>query len=151
MLCHCFKKIGLLIIGLSFLVPACSGLPVEYKVVQSQNDEIRIPLREINDGCVHFFTYKGWGKKVNFFVRTDEKGTLRTHFDACYACYKKKKGYRVEGMDLVCNECNERYNLKEEIWKRVGMGCSPIPFKSTVTESELIIALKDIEKGKRLF
>lgn len=146
-----FLKVGLLI--LYFLLPmfACSKLPAEHKVVEAQNDQIRIPLREINDGGAHFFTYKGWGKRVNFLVRTDREGTLRTHFDACYACYKKKKGYRVEGTDLVCNECNERYNLTEEVWKRVGMGCSPIPFKSSITDNELIINLKDIKKGERLF
>jgi len=133
------------------LISACSKLPVEHKIVEANNGEIRIPLNEVNDGGVHFFTYKGWGKRINFLVRMDGKGNLRTHFDACYACYRQKKGYKVEGTDLVCNECNERYNLKEEVWKHVGMGCSPIPFKSSTIGNELIIQLKDIKKGERLF
>lgn len=132
-------------------MPACSKLPVEHKVVKSQNGEIRIPVRDISDGGVHFFTYKTEGKRINFLVRTDVKGILMAYFDACYACYKKKEGYRVEGTELVCNECNLRYNIADEIWKPVGMGCSPIPFQSNIRDNELVIDLKDIEKGKRLF
>lgn len=145
-------KIESLIICLLFLLPACSKLPVEHKVVKAQNGEIRIPLGNINDGGVHFFTYKAEGKRINFLVRTDMTGKLKTHFDAGYACYKKKKGYRVEGTDLVCNGCNMRFNIAEETWKLVEMmDCRPIPFQSNIKDNELIINLKDIEKGKKLF
>ncbi len=120
-------------------------------MVKAQNGEIRIPVRDVSDGGVHFFTYKAEGRRINFLVRTDRTGSLRTHFNACYACYKNKKGYRVEGTELVCNECNLRYNIADETWKHVGMGCSPIPFQSNIKDNELIINLKDIEKGKRLF
>ncbi len=132
------------------LLAGCSNLPAEHTVAAVRSGEIRLPVKELRDGRVHFFTYKKNGKRINFFVRTDGKDNLSAYFDACYTCYKKKKGYREEGSDLVCNECNLKFKLAEEQWD-TSHGCCPISLKSRSDGTELVIATKDIEKGEKLF
>ena len=140
---------SLLLIGLCLYVPGCSKLPAEHTVIKAEKGELRIPVSEVSDGKVHFYTYKASGKRINFFVRTDGAGNLSTYFDACFTCYKHKKGYRCEGTDLVCNECNLRFRLAEEKW--VHEGCSPITLTSRTEGGNIVVRTDDIEKGGMLF
>ena len=139
-----------ILVCLTLFSYGCSKLPVEHNKVTAANNEVRIPVNEVNDGKAHFFTYKKSGKRINFLVRTDGKGNLSTYFDACFTCYKRKKGYRQEGTDLVCNECRMKFRLADEKWDNTG-GCSPILLKSIIDKGYLIIKTEDIEKGSRLF
>ncbi len=135
---------------LILMVISCSKLPVEHTLIKPEGSEIRIPVSEVNDGKVHFYTYKKSGKRINFFVRTDGAGNLSTYFDACFTCAKHKKGYRCEGTDLVCNECGMHFKLAEEKWVHEG-GCSPISLKSRREPQQIVILTSDLEKGERLF
>ena len=131
------------------LSAACSNLPKEHKAVAAKEGVISIPVSEVNDGKVHFYTYKKSGKRINFFIRTDGTGKLSAYFDACYICYKKKKGYYEEGTDLICNECKLKFRLADEVWEN--KDCSPILFKSKLENNSLTIKTEDIEKGSKLF
>jgi len=135
---------------LLMLFVACSSLPAGHTKVKAAGGEIKIPVKEVNDGKVHFFTYmKAW-KRINFFVRTDEEGGLSAYFDACLTCHKQKKGYHEEGSDIVCNECNMHFRLAERKWDNTA-GCSPIPLKSEITDGFIVIKTENIEKGAKLF
>ncbi|MDH4231904.1 MAG: DUF2318 domain-containing protein [Nitrospirota bacterium] len=138
-----------LILFFTVSVAGCSKLPVEHEVVTPSDGKIVLPLEKVGDGKVHFFTYKKSGKRINFFVRTDGEGDLSAYFDACYTCYKFKKGYRTEGTDLICNECNLKFGISEKIWEN--KDCSPIMFKSHIENRNLIIEASTLEKGARLF
>jgi uncharacterized membrane protein len=143
------KKIYVLLC-IFFAVAGCSNLPAEHTPVSARDGEIRLPVKDIRDSRVHFFTYNKDGKRINFFVGTDGKGNLSTYFDACYTCYKKKKGYRQEGSYVVCNECDLKFKLGKKRW--IGShGCSPIPIKSRCEGSELVVSEKDLAQGERLF
>ncbi len=144
------KKSVLFFLSILLLVAGCSNLPAEHTLVPARNGEIRLPVDEFRDGKVHFFTHKKNGKRINYFVRTDGKGQLSAYFDACYTCYKKKKGYREEGADLVCNECNLKFRLAEERWD-TSHGCCPISLMSRIEGNDLVIRADDIEKGEKLF
>jgi len=133
----------------SIQLSGCSKLPVEHETVTPSDGKIILSVNKVNDGKVHFFTYKKSGKRINFFVRTDGKGNLSAYFDACYTCYKNKKGYRVEGTDLICNECNLKFRLADEIWEN--KDCCPIMLRSQLENKDLIIETSSLEKGARLF
>ncbi|TAL22246.1 MAG: DUF2318 domain-containing protein [Nitrospirae bacterium] len=141
-----FIALSLVVLILS---AACSNLPKEHKVITAKEEVISIPVSEVKDGKVHFFTYKKSGKRINFFIRTDGAGKLSAFFDACYICYKKKKGYREEGADLICNECKLKFRIADEVWEN--KDCSPILLKSKTGDGNLIIKTEDIEKGIKLF
>ena len=132
------------------LAGACGKQPAQYKVVTPRDGAIRLPVEEVHDGKVHFFTYKKSGKRINFLVRTDGKDKLSACFDACFTCYKHKKGYRQEGTDLVCNECSMKFRLADEHWDNT-QGCSPIALKSRIENNEMVIMAEDLEKGGKLF
>jgi uncharacterized membrane protein len=140
----------LLCIGvISLSVSGCSRLPAEHEIVTATDGRIVIPADKVNDGKVHFFTYKKAGKRINFFIRTTGTGNLSAYFDACYTCYKNRKGYRVEGNDLICNECNLKFALSEEVWEN--KDCRPIKIRSSVEGKNLILDVSSVEKGARLF
>jgi uncharacterized membrane protein len=61
-----------------------------------------------------------------------------------------KKGYRVEGTDIVCNECGTKFRLADEVWKDVG-GCAPIALPSEVKDGFITINALDLSRGERLF
>jgi uncharacterized membrane protein len=128
----------------------CERQAPEHRLVGPHGELIMIPVKDVNDGGVHFYTYKYEEKNINFFTRMDGKGRLHTHYDACYGCYKYKKGYRVEGSKIRCIACNLTYDLKEEVWDFIGP-CSPIPLRSRVKGGFIIIKRKVIERGKKLF
>lgn len=142
--------ICLLMAILMAILGGCSKLPAEYKTLRASDGEIRIPVKEVDDGKVHFYTYKKSGKRINLLVRTDGAGELSAYFDACFTCYKHKKGYREEGTDLVCNECSMRFRLADKKWDNTG-GCSPILLRSTIADGFIIIRAENIEKGAKLF
>ncbi|MCG6550908.1 MAG: DUF2318 domain-containing protein [Candidatus Magnetominusculus sp. LBB02] len=123
---------------------------MEYKLVEGRDGAVTIPLKEINDGDVHFYTYKNKGTNINFFIRMDGKGSLHAHFDACFTCFKYKKGYKVEGTEIVCRECNTKFLLKEERWANKG-GCVPIDISSEIIGANLVINIDKILKGEHFF
>lgn len=138
------------LVGLLPFCCACSEQAPEYDIVALDGDRLRIPLAQVNDGGVHFFTYKYQGKNINFFVRTDGQGRLRTHFDACYSCFKYKKGYVHEGTQVICIACRIGYDLQDPIWDYVG-ACVPITLKSSMAGNWLVVKQSHLEKGERFF
>lgn len=132
------------------LLAGCSKQAPEHTIVQATGDVVKIPIEEVNDGSVHFYTYKLDGKNINFLVRTDGKGKLHTHFDACYSCYQYKKGYRVKEPYIVCIACTLKYHLDEELWDFIGP-CAPITLKSSIEGDHLVIERERLERGKKLF
>ncbi len=128
----------------------CGKKMAQYPDAPVRDNKIIIPLHDVRDGRAHFFTYTRGGRQINFFVRTDAKGTVSSYFDACYTCYKQKKGYRQEGADLICNECGMKFNISDETWQAQG-GCDPILLKSSIEGEQLVIDTDVIEKGLKLF
>jgi uncharacterized membrane protein len=142
--------ISSLIIPLLILLTGCNKQPALYQNAPVKDNRIVIPLNDVSNGKVHFYTYKKSGKHINFFVRTDGKGTVSSYYDACFTCYKQKKGYRQEGSDIICNECSMKFGLAEEKWEEKD-GCNPIYLKSIIEGNNLIIDTAVIEKGAKLF
>jgi uncharacterized membrane protein len=132
------------------ILVSCTNQTPKYPVVHADNGIVKIPLNEVNDGRVHFFSYKSGGKSVNFFIRMDGAEKLHACFDACYTCYKKKKGYRVEGTDIICNECNTKFRLADETWKDVG-GCAPIALPMEIQGNFILFKAADLGRGEKLF
>ncbi len=132
------------------MLTCCGRQAPEHPVVVSHGGEVSIPLKGINDGGVHFFTFNHEGKNINFFVRTDGTGKLQAHFDACYSCYKYKLGYVHEGNQVVCIACRIGYNLADVVWDYIG-ACAPINLKSRIAGQYMLIKRTWLEKGERFF
>ena len=132
------------------LLAGCERQAPEHPIVVPRGDRVSIPLAAVNDGGVHFFTFKHQGKNVNFFVRTDGSGKLQAHFDACYSCFKYKLGYVHEGDQVVCIACRIGYDLADVVWDYIG-ACAPINLKSRIAGQHMVIKRTWLEKGERFF
>ena len=132
------------------LLAGCERQAPEYRVIVPDGNRVNIRLATVNNGGVHFFTYKLGRKNINFFVRSDGTGKLQTHFDACYSCFKYKLGYVREGNQVVCIACRIGYNLDDVIWDYVG-ACAPINLSSRIAGNHLVIKRSLLEKGQKFF
>jgi uncharacterized membrane protein len=129
---------------------ACSQDPPTHQLVRLDGDSVQIPTSSVNDGEVHFFTFEHDGKNVNFLVRADGNGVLHAHLDACYACYRYKRGFVVEGPHLVCIACRLEYAITDEVWDYIG-ACAPISIHSSVKGDQLEIGKSVLSRAARYF
>ena len=83
-------------------------------------------------------------------MRTDGNGVLHSHFDACYSCFQYKRGFVVEGSDLVCIACRLAYPIADEVWDFIG-ACAPISVHSSRGDDSLVIERRLLERGARYF
>lgn len=132
------------------LAAACAPGAPEHPRVTAEDGAVRLPLARVADGRVHFFTYRHAGKNVSFLVRTDGRGALHAHLDACWSCWQYRRGYVVEGDDLVCIACRYAYPIEDEEWDFIG-ACAPISIPSAVEGASLVIEQAVLEKAARYF
>ena len=138
------------VLFLTMNMGGCAPGPPEHQLVQCEGDVLLIPRTTVEDGRVHFFTFIHDGKRVNFLVRTDGKGVLHVHLDACHSCYKYKKGFVVEEPELVCIACRLAYRIEDEVWDYIG-ACAPISIHSSLEGDRLAIERKLLERAARYF
>lgn len=119
------------------------------KSVTVSAGKISIPVAELSDGQAHFYSYKGQGGKIPFFVIKSRDGALRAAFDACDVCFKEKKGYEQKGEQMICKNCNMAFPVAKV--GAVSGGCNPSPLRTTQNGAFLEIAVSDLEAGARYF
>ncbi len=117
--------------------------------VKSINGEVRIDLSQINDGQAHYFSFAAKDAVIPFFVIKSVDGVMRAAFDACDVCYREKKGYRQEGDQMVCNNCNMKF--RSDLINVVKGGCNPAPLNRRIDGQQLVILDTDILKGAWYF
>ena len=129
-------------------IPGTGGASLPTSVSASAG-KVTISVADLNDGQAHFYSYKGQGGKIPFFVIKGKDGTLRAAFDACDVCYKEKKGYEQKGEEMVCRNCNQTFPVAKI--GTVSGGCNPSPLKTTLSGASLEIAVGDLEAGAHYF
>ena len=143
-------RTGCVLAAMAILLASCDRLPPEHEVVEAEAQQVRIALSEVADGEVHFYTYLHQRRRVNFLVRTDGTGRLQTHLDACYGCYRYRRGFFVEGESLVCRACRFEYAIEDELWDYIG-ACAPISIHSELEGDDLVIERSLLERAAHYF
>ncbi len=118
-------------------------------VSAGQDGTIKFPSADFSDGKAKFYRFKGQSGPIDFFVVRSHDGVIRSAFDTCDVCYKALKGYRQEGDDMVCNNCDQRF--KTDMVNVVKGGCNPAPLKRQRAGEAVVIAANDIEAGAWYF
>ena len=118
-------------------------------VAAGQDGKIRFAVADFNDGKARFYRLNGQKGPVDFFVVRSHDGVIRSAFDTCDVCYKERKGYRQEGNDMVCNNCDQRF--RTDMINVVKGGCNPAPLQRQQVGETLVISSNDIEKGAWYF
>lgn len=144
------RTLILSLLALGALAAGCGHEAPVHELVQATGGAVRIPLSRVGDGEVHFFTYRHDGKNVNFLIRTDGSGKLQAHLDACFSCYRYRRGYVVEGDDLVCIACRLAYSTEDEVWDFIG-ACAPISVHSSIERKSLVIKERLLVRAAKYF
>jgi len=114
-------------------------------VVEASQGVVRIPVDSVSDGDLHRFAYVAGGVSTRFIVlKTGER--LATALDACEIC--GAQGYYQKGASIMCKNCSSAI-----YGPTIGLvgGCNPVPLRSTVQGSELLIRASDLEAGSKFF
>ena len=121
----------------------------QYKSVSAVGDEVRIPVKDIDDGKAHYFVYKDGETEIKFFVIKSSDGVLRAAFDACDVCFLEKKGYSQDGEFMICDNCGMKFHSSQI--NVVEGGCNPAPLYREMIGENLVIKIGDILPGSRFF
>ncbi len=110
--------------------------PTPGKMLVAENNLVRIPLSELTDQSLHFYTADVNGTVIRFLVIHKTNGDYTTALDACQIC--GRSGYRQEGQNVICRNCGASIYVPS-----IGDhgGCNPIPVKSSVVGGEVIVDL----------
>ena len=118
-----------------FIYARASAAAPEAKLLVAQGEQVRIPLAEVGDSNLHFYTVQTRGTTVRFLVIRKPNG-WGTALDACMIC--GPAGYRQDGSNVICRNCASAIYIPS-----IGNagGCNPVGVPWRVEGPELVIEL----------
>jgi len=116
--------------------------PVQTKLLIAQNNQVRIPLSELTDSSLHYYTADVDAAEIRFLVIHKTNGDYATALDACQIC--GAAGYKQEGQNIICRNCGAAIYVPS-----IGDagGCNPIAVKSLVQGGEVVVDLSALSKA----
>src|SRR6202047_2408104 len=108
--------------------------PVHDQSLAAQHGQVYVPLSELTDSSLHFYTADVNGNVIRFVVIHKQNGDFATALDACQIC--GTAGYRQEGQNVICRNCGAAIYIPS-----IGEsgGCNPIAVKSRVEGGQVIV------------
>ncbi len=110
------------------------------------DDDIVIQVKDITE-TPSFYPATIDGTNLEVVAVKASDGTIRTAFNTCQVCYSSGKGYyKVEGDQLICQNCGNRFGIDDVEVTRGG--CNPVPITPDykTVEDEKITISKDFLK-----
>jgi uncharacterized membrane protein len=132
------------LLGAEFVYARTLDRPSPAQSLAAVNDEVEIPLSDLTDSSLHYFTARVGNDTVRFLVIHKTNGDYATALDACQIC--GAKGYRQEGQNVVCRNCGAVIYIPSIGEKG---GCNPIQLKSRVEGGEVIVNLADLASSAK--
>src|SRR6202040_2930687 len=119
-----------------FVYARAVNAPVQATPLVAQNGEVRIPLSQVMDTSLHYYTAEVNQADIRFLVIHKLSGDYATALDACQIC--GAVGYRQEGQNVICRNCGAAIYIPS-----IGEsgGCNPIAVKSRVENGEVVVDL----------
>lgn len=142
-----FLLLGMVLLG---AVAGCVRDATKYPEMRPRAGIGTINLSGIGVESGRFHTYRSdSGRKVDFFVYRESSGVPHAVLDACRTCYRWKKGYALDGREVVCLKCEMRFRL-DGLAQGTG-SCVPIALKTEQRGDSLLIPVTELEAGVRFF
>lgn len=119
-----------------FIYSRASAAPPPAQTLAAAGNVIRIPLANLADSNLHFYSADVQNTAIRFLVIRKSDGSYATALDACQIC--GRIGYRQDGSTMVCRNCGAAINIPS-----IGQpgGCNPIAFPSRVEAGNLVVDL----------
>jgi high-affinity iron transporter len=124
-----------------FIYAKVNSAPPQARAVEVLNNQVRIPVAEVQDGSLHLFTLNAGGEAIRFMVIKKPNG-YGTALDACQIC--GDAGYRQEGQNVICRRCGSAIYIPSIGQKG---GCNPIGFPSQVVGDDVVIDVSSVTKA----
>jgi high-affinity iron transporter len=136
----------IMLVTAEFIYAKSLSAPQRAEEVTFVNGQVSIPLKQVQDGDIHFYQAKENGVDVRFWLYQKPDGKIATVLDACEIC--GSVGFYKGTTGVVCKNCAAPINPQS-----VGMagGCNPIPLKAETTADAVIIKETDVTAGSRVF
>jgi len=124
-----------LVLTADFIYARAAAAPPQARLLAPQGAQVRIPLAEVSDANLHFYTVEIDGTVVRFLV-IRKPGGWGTALDACLIC--GTAGYRQDGSNVICRNCASAIYIPS-----IGNagGCNPVGVPSRVEGDALVIEL----------
>jgi FTR1 family protein len=134
----------ILVLTADFIYARASSAPPSARAIAASgagNDQLRVPLSEVQDGNLHLFTVKSADQSFRFLVIKKPQG-WGVSLDACRIC--GAEGYRQDGQNVVCRHCGSAIYVPT-----IGEagGCNPIGVPFRVDGSDLVVNVSAITKS----
>ena len=146
------RPLVILVLGvvLQGAVAGCARDTAKYPEMRARNGVVTVGLAGIGAESGRFHTFRSsTGKKVDFFVYRESSGAPHAVLDACRTCFRWKKGYALDGKEVVCLKCDMRFTL-DSLAQGTG-SCVPIALKTEQRGDSLSIPVAELEAGARYF
>jgi high-affinity iron transporter len=116
--------------------------PTPAAMLVATNNRVNIPLAELTDSSLHFYTTDVNGTAIRFVVIHKLNGDYSVALDACQIC--GRSGYRQEGQNVICRNCGASIYVPS-----IGEhgGCNPVPVKSEIVGGEVIVDLSALAQA----
>ncbi len=114
--------------------------------------ELVIPLSGITDKAT-FYSVTVSDVPLEVLAVKAPDGSIRTAFNTCQVCFASGKGYYVqEGKELVCQNCGNRFAMKDVEVTRGGCNPLPITDEGKVTDStNVTISSEYLDQATEVF
>ena len=128
-----------------FVYARAAAAPPDAKLLTPQGSQVRIPLTDMNDSNLHFYSVDFQSSVIRFLVIRKHNGDYGTALDACMIC--GAQGYRQEGSNVICRNCAAAIYIPS-----IGEsgGCNPIGVKSHVEGGEVVVDLSALADAASL-
>jgi len=131
-----------------FIYTQAAAAPPDAKMVTPQGARVVLPLSELGDSKLHFYSVEADGSVVRFLVIRKPDGGYATALDACLIC--GPVGYYQDGQNVICRNCSAPIYIPS-----IGElgGCNPVGFASHIEDGKLVFDLAAIveatQKGRK--
>ncbi|MGH9713762.1 MAG: Fe-S-containing protein [Candidatus Acidiferrales bacterium] len=125
-----------------FVYARATAAPVPAVRVVARDNQVRVPLSELTDSSLHFYTAEVNGTVIRFLVIHKLNGDYATALDACQIC--GAAGYRQQGQNVICRNCGASIYIPS-----IGEsgGCNPVAVKSHVEGGEMVVDLSALAEA----
>jgi high-affinity iron transporter len=125
-----------------FIYARASTAPPRVTQLNAQGDELRVPIRDVQDGDMHLFSTDIGGGQVARFMIIKKPNGWGTALDACRIC--GAEGYRQDGQNVICRHCGSAIYVPT-----IGQagGCNPIGVASRVDGADLVLNISALTQA----
>ena len=134
--------IVILLLTADFIYARANSARPTVTQVTVQSNEVRVPIRDVQDGDMHLFSADvGSGQTIRFMIIKKPNG-WGTALDACRIC--GAEGYRQAGQNVICRHCGSAIYVPT-----IGQagGCNPIGVPAHVDGANLVLDLSALTQA----